>query len=75
MNTLKAAPSRLYYFIAALIEMILLFFYSILYLNKPSDSLTREDIDDIRHKRKPSNSGNDWKYKGKRSSDRFYMGG
>ena len=55
--------------------MILLFFLSILYLNKPSDSLTRDDIDNIRHKRKPDQNGNDHRYKGKRSESRFYMGG
>lgn len=76
MDQIKAAPRRVYHFLTSVIEMILLFFYSIIYLTKPSDSLTRNDIDDIRHKRKPgSHNGNDMNYKGKRSDCRFYMGG
>lgn len=75
MDGIKTAPKRVYYFIAALIEMLLLFFYSILYLNKPSDMLTREDIDNIRHKKRPGDNGNDWRYKGKRCDTRVYMGG
>jgi hypothetical protein len=67
MDTIKTAPRKVYYFIAALIEMILLFFYSILYMGKPSDTLTREDIDGIRHKRRPDPNGNDYSYRGKRS--------
>ena len=75
MEEIKTAPKRLYFMVAAIIEMLLLFFYSIFYLNKPSGSLTNEDINDIRHKRKSNNNGNDWKYQGKRGSSRFYMGG
>lgn len=75
MDSIKTAPRRLYYFVASLIEMILLFFLSIVYLNKPSDTLTQEDIDGIRHKRRPKDNGNDWRYKGKRSDNRVYMGG
>lgn len=55
--------------------MIMLFVYSIFYMGKPSDTLTREDIDNIRHKRKANHNGNDWNYKGKRGDSRFYMGG
>lgn len=66
MRELKTAPRRLYYFIASLIDMILLFFYSFIYLTKPSETLNRHDLDDIRHRRKPDKNGNDWKYKGSR---------
>lgn len=52
MEEIKTAPRRLYFMISYIIEMLLLFFYSIVYMNKPSGSLTKEDIDDIRHKRK-----------------------
>lgn len=55
--------------------MILLFIYSIFFLNKPSDTLDREDIDNIRHKRRPGHNGNDYRYKGSRGSSRLYMGG
>lgn len=65
----------MYYFFASLLEMLLLFFYSIIYMTKPSDTLSRGDLDDIRHRRKPDNNGNDWKYRGGRGESRFYMGG
>lgn len=52
MEEIKTAPKRLYFMISYIIEMILLFFYSIIYMNKPSGSLSNEDINNIRHKRK-----------------------
>jgi hypothetical protein len=76
MDQIRTAPRRAYHFITSIVEMILIFFYSIFYLTKPSDSLDRNDIDDLRRGRKPSgNNGNDMNYKGKRSDSRFYMGG
>ncbi len=75
MDSLKSVPRRLYFFIGFVVEMVMLFVLSIIYMTKPSDSLTREDIDHIRHKRKPSQNGNNYNYKGKRSDNRFYMGG
>lgn len=75
MDSLKSVPRRLYFFIGFVVEMLMLFVLSIIYMTKPSDSLTREDIDHIRHKRKPSQNGNNYNYKGKRSDNRFYMGG
>lgn len=75
MKEIKAIPSRVYWALSTLIEMIILFFMTIGGFGKPSDSLTREDIDNIRHKRKFDHNGNDYKYKGKRDSSRFYMGG
>lgn len=44
-------------------------------MTKPSDALSLDDLDDIRHGRPPRNNGNDWKYKGKRSSNRLPLGG
>jgi hypothetical protein len=35
-------------------------------MSKPSESLTREDIENMRRGRKSSNNGNDWRYSGKR---------
>jgi hypothetical protein len=52
-----------------------LFIYSIFYLSKPSETLDSSDIDDIRHRRRPPHNGNDWRYKGKRSTSKLYMGG
>lgn len=77
MDQIRTAPKRAYHFVTSIIEMILLFFYSIFYLTKPSDSLNKDDIDDIRHQRKPggSSNGNDFNYRGKRSDCKFYMGG
>ena len=76
MDQIRTAPRRAYHFITSIVEMILIFFYSIFYLSKPSDSLDRNDIDDLRRGRKPGkNNGNDRNYKGKRSDCKFYMGG
>lgn len=85
MDQVKAIPSRLYWFLSGIIEMILLFFLSIFKLNKPSDSLTNEDISNIRRGNKPDgHNGNDHRYGGKRGmflcdmllgSTRMYMGG
>ena len=41
MDEIKAIPKKAYYALAACIEMILLFFYTITGFGKPSDSLTR----------------------------------
>ena len=65
----------MYFFLAAIIELIALFFFSIFKLNKPSDSLDSGDINAIRHYSKPKGNGNDMNYKGSRSSNRVYMGG
>ena len=76
MEELKKIPNRIYFFIAAIVELLALFFFSIFRMNKPSDSLTNTDIHHIRHNRKPQgNNGNDMNYKGKRNSNRVYMGG
>ena len=55
--------------------MIILFFVTIVGLGKPSNSLTRQDIDNIRNRKKLDQNGNDHNYRGKRNSERFYMGG
>jgi hypothetical protein len=61
-------PSKVYWFFSALIELILIFFLSIFKLNKPSDSLSREDITDMRRGKPPTgHNGNDFRYKGSRS--------
>ncbi len=39
---------------------------SLIGMSKPSESLTREDIENMRRGRKSSNNGNDWRYGGKR---------
>lgn len=41
MKELKAAPRKLHLFLLTLLDMLLLFIYSIFNINKPSDSLTR----------------------------------
>lgn len=46
--------------------MILLFLLSIIKLNKPSDSLSRDDINDMRRGNNPRNNGNDYRYQGSR---------
>ncbi len=48
MEELKAVPRKGYWFLLTLIDMILLFIYSIFNLTKPSDALTRDEIDSIR---------------------------
>ena len=35
-------------------------------MGKPSGSLSRDDIENMRRGRKGGNNGNDWKYSGKR---------
>lgn len=75
MKELKEVPKKGYWFMLTLIDMILLFIYSIFNLTKPSDSLTRDDIDSIRRNRYQKYNGNDMHYKGKRGSQRVYMGG
>ena len=75
MEGIKAVPSRIYYFVAAIIEMLILFVFSMVKLNKPSDTLNNNDINNLRRYRKPDGNGNDMNYKGSRSSQRVYMGG
>jgi hypothetical protein len=59
----------LYWFLSAIVEMILIFFLSIIKLNKPSDSLTREDINTMRRGNQPGgHNGNDWRYRGGRGN-------
>ena len=41
MDDIKAVPKKVYYFFTTLIEMILLFFYTIGGFGKPSDTLSR----------------------------------
>lgn len=55
--------------------MILLFILSAFFLNKPSDSLKREDIDQIRNRRRPGNDGDDAKKRGSSGSHFIPMGG
>lgn len=58
MDSIRAAPKRLYNFIGFIIEIILLFLYGLFYINKPSGKLSHKDIDDIRHKKKPKEDMN-----------------
>jgi hypothetical protein len=46
--------------------MILLFALSLVKLNKPSDTLTREDLSTIRRGNNPRDGGNDFRYRGPR---------
>jgi hypothetical protein len=47
--------------------MLLIFFLSIFKLSKPSDSLTRDDINNIRRGNNPDgHNGNDFRYRGSR---------
>jgi hypothetical protein len=48
--------------------MILIFLLSIFKMGKPSDTLSREDIDNMRRGKKPSHNGNDYNYKGSRGT-------
>lgn len=75
MEGLKSVPKKGYWLLLTLFDMLMLFIYSIFNLTKPSDSLTREDIDSIRRNRSQRYNGNDMHYKGKRGSQRVYMGG
>lgn len=71
MQGIRQAPSKLYWFISGIIEMLLLFFLSIFKLNKPSDTLTRDDINHIRRGNTPRNNGNDYQYRGSRGNYYF----
>ncbi len=51
-----------------------MFFLSFVRLSQPSDSLTREDIDNMRRGRNPGHRGNDFRYKGKRGTILFNSG-
>lgn len=64
-------PSRVYWFLSGIIEMILLFFLSAFKLNKPSDTLSREDISAMRRGNNPRNNGNDYNYRGSRGRSHF----
>ena len=75
MEGVKQIPKRIYFFFAMLIEILALFFFSIFKLSKPSDSLTSEDINDLRRNRKLQNNGNDLNYKGKRGGGYLPLGG
>ena len=68
METIKSAPTRLYWLISGILEAILIFFMSFVHLSQPSDSLSRDDIENIRRGRKGDNNGNDYKYRGKRGT-------
>jgi hypothetical protein len=52
--------------ISGLIEAIIIFFMSFIHLSQPSDSLSRDDIENMRRGRKGGHNGNDFNYKGKR---------
>ena len=41
---------------------------SFIHLSQPSDSLSREDIENMRRGRKGGHNGNDFNYKGKRGN-------
>jgi hypothetical protein len=75
MESIKEAPRRAYSFLSSVIEMIILFFLSIFYLSKPSDSLKKEDIDGIRHRRRPGNDGDTAKRRGQGGNHYIPMGG
>jgi hypothetical protein len=49
---------------------LLIFFYSIVKMQKPSDQLTRDDVNDMRRGKKPGgHNGNDWRYRGSRGNN------
>ena len=75
MESIKKVPSRIYWFISGIIELFLIFFLSIFKLNKPSDSVNRDDIDAIRRGSRPRDAGNDFRYRGTRGSTYVPMGG
>ena len=75
MEGLKSVPKKGYWLLLTLIDMIMLFIYSIFNLTKPSDSLSRDDIDSIRRNRSKRYNGNDMNYKGKRGSSYVPLGG
>lgn len=77
MESIRQVPSKLYWFLSGIIEMILIFFLSIFKLSKPSDSLNSDDIRNIRRGRNPKgHNGNDYTYRGSRGTfcinTRFY---
>lgn len=72
MERIRQVPSRLYWFLSGIIEMILIFFLSIVKLSKPSDSLNSDDIRNIRRGKNPyGHNGNDYTYRGSRGI--FYL--
>ena len=72
MESIKKVPTKLYWFLAAILELVMVFFVSIFKLKKPSDSLTREDITEMRRGNNPGgHSGNDWRYRGSRGKGGF----
>jgi hypothetical protein len=60
--------------ISGILEAIVIFFLSFVRLSQPSDSLTRDDIENIRRGRQSENNGNDYRYKGKRGNYLFILG-
>ena len=73
MERIRQVPSRLYWFLSGLIEMILIFFLSIIKLNKPSDTLNSDDVRNISRGRNPDgHNGNDYTYRGSRSNKNIY---
>ena len=60
-------PNKLYWFLSGILELLLIFFYSIIKMQKPSDQLTKDDVNDMRRGNKPGgHNGNDWRYRGSR---------
>jgi len=63
----------MYWFLSAILELLLIFFYSIVKMSKPSDQLTRDDVNDMRRGSKPGgHNGNDWRYRGSRGKSTLY---
>ena len=75
MESIRQVPSRMYWFLSGILDLIILFFISIFKLKKPSDTLTREEISAMRRGNTQDSNGNDWRYRGSRGSTRMYMGG
>lgn len=75
MDSIKRVPSKIYWTISGIIELILIFFLSIFKLNKPSDTVSRDDLDEIRRGNRPGDAGNNFRYRGSRGSTYVPMGG
>lgn len=73
MDSFKKVPSRIYWTISGIIELILIFFLSIFKLNKPSDTVNHEDINEIRRGNRPKNEGK--RFTGGGGSTYIPMGG
>lgn len=48
MESIRALPRKLYWLVSGLLELLLLYFLSIIKVSKPTGSLTRDDIRKIR---------------------------